>query len=91
MSIQFNILMDRHKEKVINMILLGDFNLDYDKKHDVSYASNNMFEIFYEEQLSESLIQIVKFKPWSRIFSNSLKESTFDLIELIPYTSKKCY
>ena len=37
--------MDRHKEKVINMILLGDFNLDYDKKHDVSYASNNMFEL----------------------------------------------
>ena len=83
--------MDQHKEKVINMILLGDFNLDYNKKHDVSYASNNMFEIFDEEQLSESLIQIVKFKTWSRIVNNSLKESTSDLIELNPYTSKKFY
>ena len=61
-------------------IILGDFNLDYFKKHSVNYTSSRMFEDF-EEKLSDlDLIQLVRCNTWSRIVNNIFRESLLDHI-----------
>ena len=63
-----------------NTIIMGDFNLDYNKKNDVTYSHRNYF--IELEPLLESfgLIQIINFDTWSRIILNQKKSSCIDHI-----------
>ena len=61
-------------------LLIGDFNLNYEKVHDDNYAYKNMF-VDFEEALGEfNMIQLVKFPTWSRIVGDSFRESILDHI-----------
>ena len=42
-------------------VVLGDFNLDYNKRNDVSYANADLFEIFDERLDDLNLFQLIKF------------------------------
>ena len=44
-------------------ILLGDFNLDYLKKHCVNYSSGSLFKDFEEILCDLDLIQLVEWQP----------------------------
>ena len=46
---------------VNNTVVLGDFNLDYNKRNDVSYANADLFEIFDERLDDLNLFQLIKF------------------------------
>ena len=59
-------------------VIIGDFNIDYDKIFDDNYANKNMFDDF-DELLGEfNLIQMVKFKTWSRMVGPVLRSSVLD-------------
>ena len=59
-------------------VIIGDFNIDYDKIFDDNYANKNMFDDF-DELLGEfNLIQMVKFKTWFRIVGPVLRSSVLD-------------
>ena len=47
-------------------LLLGDFNLDYNKIYDVNYSQQNMFNDFDDNLAMFNLVQIVNFPTWSR-------------------------
>ena len=69
---QLHLIKDAIKPKTV---ILGDFNIDYDKIFDDNYTHKNLFDDF-EEILSEcNLIQMVKFKTWSRIVGPVLRSS----------------
>ena len=61
-------------------ILLGDFNIDYQKKHCVNYSSGSLFEDFEEILSHLNLIQIVECATWSQIVNNCFVESLLDHI-----------
>ena len=61
-------------------ILLGDFNLNYDKIYDDNYAHRALFDDFEKVLSHENLIQIVNFATWSRMYGQTLKSSTLDHI-----------
>ena len=50
-----------------NVIIVSDFNLDYEKVHNDNYAHKNLFNDFEEEMLEFNLVQLVRFPTWSRI------------------------
>ena len=62
------------------MVLPGDFNLDYNKWHDVNYGRKNLFEDFEIELERLELKQLVKFETWSRIVGVTLREFILDHI-----------
>ena len=64
----------------MNTVLLGDFNLDYSKIHDVNYGHKNLFIDFEDELSTFNLILLVEFVTWSRIVGTELKESILDHI-----------
>ena len=70
-----------------NTIIIGDLNLDYNKKHDVTYSHFNYFNAL--EALIEkfNLTQIVNFDTWSRVISNQVKSSCIDHIYINNPTS----
>ena len=57
---------------------MGDFNLDTSKQFNANYAHKDLFTDFENELGGQNLIQMVKFKTWSRVVNNVLKESTLD-------------
>ena len=59
---------------------MGDFNLDYNKKHDVSYSHRNYFTALDTLTESFNLTQIVNFDTWSRIINGVKKSSVLDHI-----------
>ena len=63
-------------------ILIGDFNLDYNKKYDVQYSHKHYFNKLDELIDAKNLIQIVNFDTWSRNINNTLKSSLLDHIYL---------
>ena len=63
-----------------NSIIIGDFNLDYSKKFDISYSYKHYFTAL-EDVLSEhGLIQLVNFPTWSRLINNVQCSSIIDHI-----------
>ena len=63
-----------------NSALIGDHNIDYNKRFDVNYQRESLFELF-EEKLGElDLIQLVKFDTWSRLVGLGLRSSLLDHI-----------
>ena len=61
-----------------NTILLGDFNLDWNKKGAHEYAFKNYFNDMSEKLNDVDMIQLVKFPTWSRIVNGVLRESLLD-------------
>ena len=45
-------------------IVLGDFNLDYSKRNDLTYRNNSFFEIMSPIIDQNNLMQIVTFPTW---------------------------
>ena len=64
----------------VDLIVVGDFNLDYKKKYDVNYCNANLIEIFDEKLEDLNLIQLVKFDTWSRIVGLECRSSVLDHI-----------
>ena len=63
-----------------NTILVGDFNLDFAKRFDITYSDKHYF-LALETLLSQhSLIQLVDFPTWSRLINNVLCKSILDHI-----------
>ena len=48
-------------------VLIGDLNLDYNKRFDVSYSREGLFEMFDAKLGELNLLQLVKFDTWSRL------------------------
>jgi exonuclease III len=63
-----------------NTIIMGDFNLDWNKKDMQSYQFNSYFDLLDEKILNSNLIQIVENPTWSRIVNGTLRESLLDHI-----------
>ena len=50
-----------------NMIVTGDFNLDYAKYHKLDYVNKNLCGDLIDTFYPMSLIQLITFNTWSRI------------------------
>ena len=71
-----------------NTIVLGDFNLDHRKKHDINYSHKHYFSALNETFVPLNLHQIVSFDTWSRVVNNSLRFSILDHIYAKDVTRK---
>ena len=79
-------------------VLLGDLNLDYNKRFDVNYTRESLFELFDSKLGELNLLQLVKFDTWSRQVGLVLRSSLLDhvyvnnvgLIKNITH-SKSCF
>ena len=69
-----------HAAYVGDTVIMGDFNLDYAKRHDVNYDRKNYFELFDEKLGDLNLIQMVRFVTWSRLVGLVLRSSILDHI-----------
>ena len=63
-----------------NTVLLGDFNLNYEKIYDDNYAHKNLFSDFDEILHDCELVQMVDFVTWSRMVGPNLRSSILDHI-----------
>ena len=63
-----------------NMIVVGDFNLNEDKRYSINYQCWKYFEQMNNLFDTMSLIQLVKFPTWIRHINGSIKSSTLDHI-----------
>ena len=59
-------------------LLIGDLNLDYNKKGLLSYNHHAMFTQLEEMQNDLNLSQLVKFNTWRRIVNGELRTSLLD-------------
>ena len=65
-------------ENSVPLIVVGDFNLDFAKRHDRSYKRIGLYDA-WEECITElSLIQVVNQPTWSRTVGNIKKSSILD-------------
>ena len=60
--------------------LMGDLNLDYNKKFDVNYEREGLFSLFEEKLGDMNLVQLVNFNTWSRMCGTQLRSSLLDHI-----------
>jgi len=67
-------LLHRGKKSVI----LGDFNLDHNRRGDPSYHHSRLYELWKETETRHQLLQLVDFPTWSRIDRGTLKTSVLD-------------
>ena len=63
-----------------NTILLGDFNLDWNKKGLNSYPFNHYFNYMDDNFSNLNLVQMVEFPTWSRSVNGTHRESILDHI-----------
>ena len=71
---KFNYQLDLIKNALTpNTILLGDFNLDNNKRFCSDYAFKKFFEDMNNALGEYDLIQLVEFNTWSRLVGNVLK------------------
>ena len=63
-----------------NSMLMGDFNLNENRKFDVNFAHAGLFEIFEEKLGQLDMIQMVMFDTWSRAGGNDFRSSLLDHI-----------
>ena len=59
-------------------MLLGDLNLDYSRKHDISYSNAPLFDLFDLKLGALNLVQLVDFSTWSRVVGLSVRSSCLD-------------
>ena len=65
-----------------NTIIMGDFNLDHSKKHDINYSHKHYFSSLNDTFEPLNLHQIVTFNTWSRVINNLVCNSILDHIYL---------
>ena len=63
-----------------NCIIMGDFNIDWKKKNDESYAFKNYFEEMDKVAILGDLHQLVTFATWSRFYNGVQRSSIIDHI-----------
>ena len=61
-------------------VIMGDLNLDYNKKYDVNYSGCHLFEILDEKMLEFNFLQLVNFDTWFRTVGNVNRSSLLDHI-----------
>ena len=61
-------------------VIIGDLNLDYNKRFDVNYSREGFFEMFDAILGELNLLQLVKFDTWSRLVGLVLRSSLLDHI-----------
>ena len=61
-------------------IIIGDFNLDALRQHDVRYQSYRLYNLLSEFLVESSMIRINNTPTWSRIVNDELRESLLDHI-----------
>ena len=61
-----------------NTILIGDFNLDYNKRSDIFYSHKHYFAALEATLNPFNLIQIINFDTWSRLINNVYCSSLLD-------------
>jgi len=59
-------------------IILGDFNLDHNRRGDPSYHHSRLYELWKETETRHQLLQLVNFPTWSRLDRGTLKTSVLD-------------
>ena len=75
----FQIQLDLIKGSYVpKSIVLGDFNIDYGRKFDVTYTRKDLFNDFDTTLGNLSLIQLIDFSTWSRFIRDQIKESILD-------------
>jgi len=62
------------------LIILGDFNLDQNRRLDLSYHHSRLYELWGELENMHQLIQLVNFTTWMRRDRGNLKMSLLDHI-----------
>jgi hypothetical protein len=76
-----------HKAYKNNTILLGDMNLDWNKKNLISYPFN-MYCDYLENKMNElDFVQLVNFPTWSTMVNGTIRESTIDHVYTADPTS----
>ena len=68
-------------------VLVGDFNLDNNKRMDVNYCNSSLFSKFNDHLGDLSLLQLVTFDTWSRLIGTNLRSSCLDHIYVKDYGS----
>ena len=63
------------------MMIIGDFNRNEEMKYRPDYSHKHYYEHLIEIFDPLSLIQMVKFKTWSRLVNGNWKSSILDLNE----------
>ena len=61
-----------------NTLLMGDFNLDWKKRHDNQYVFKNYFQDMERVLYDVPHIQLINRPSWSRMVNTVLRESTLD-------------
>lgn len=61
-------------------VVVGDFNLDYNKKGQLNYNHHEMFNLLDELEGDQNLTQLVRFDTWRRVVRGELKSSLLDHI-----------
>ena len=59
-------------------VILVEFNLDFEKIYDDTYAHKNLFADFDDVLSDFNLIQVVDFVTWSRMFGTNVRSSVLD-------------
>ena len=62
------------------LIILGDFNLDQNKRSDPSYHHSRLYELWGELENTHQLVQHVNFTTWMRMDRGNLRTSLLDHI-----------
>ena len=63
-----------------NMIIMGDFNIDYNKLDHQNYRSAKLYNEFESYFIEKTFVQLIKNITWQRKYKNSLKTSILDHI-----------
>ena len=61
-------------------IIIGDMNLDYNRRDDVNYQYGQLFEVFNDKLSRFNLLQLVNFDTWFRTVGAVNRSSCLDHI-----------
>ena len=61
-----------------NLIVLGDFNIDYLKIHDQASRHYRLYNEIEDVLIEKTLVQLIKKPTWQRKHNDTLKESLLD-------------
>jgi hypothetical protein len=70
-KIQLRNVTDFLQDSKVNLIL-GDLNLDYEKRRENSYQHRRIYDEWLEAITAFDLFQIVKEPTWERIYNNNV-------------------
>jgi len=76
-KIQLRNVTDFLQDSKVNLIL-GDLNLDYEKRRENSYQHRKIYDEWLETITAFDLIQIYKEPTWERIYNNNVRTSILD-------------